>query len=205
MTKLDQPKLNNVDSLISCGIFKKEIQFLAEKKKWSVNLKFLDSSLHIYFDKLSKSVTGALSRAPDKNKVLVYGHCHPMIDEMAKDGNAIRTPGQNCVELLLGKKRFTRELSKGAFFLFEDWAKRWNKISYKYFGDWEILREVFQDAHNYILCIETPCSEGFKKEAENVSHRTGLPLVWESFELDRLEKIIEHSLSESSKREQNNV
>lgn len=182
--------------LISCGILKKEIKQLVHNNQWLVKLQFLDSSLHIDFDRLSKSLTRALSKKMDRKTLVMYGTCHPKMDDIIMQANAIRTPGQNCVEILLGRDRFTHELSKGAFFLFEDWARRWEKISYSYFGNWEIMREIFQDAHNYILCIKTPCSGNFENHANKVSLHLGLPLVWESIGLEYLEKTLESSIVE---------
>ncbi len=183
--------------LISCGILKKEIKWVIAKNKWPVDVKFLDSSLHINLDRLSKVLTTALSKSGSNRKLVVYGTCHPKMDDFLLSGNAQRTCGQNCVEFLLGKKRFTDELSKGAFFLFEDWAKRWEKISYKYFGNWDIMKQIFQDAHNYILCIKTPCSGNYETFADQVSQYVGLPLKWEHFDLSELEKILKKSIYES--------
>ncbi len=181
--------------LISCGILKREIKMLVQKNQWAVKLRFLDSSLHIDFDRLHKVLTGALSKERGQKKVLVYGTCHPRMDDLLLDAHAARTPGQNCVELLMGKERFTEELSRGAFFLFEDWARRWEEISYRYFKNWEVMREIFQDAHRYILCIRTPCSTNFETDARELSEWLGLPLVWEDFDLNQLEKTLQTSIS----------
>jgi len=188
--------------LICCGILKKEIKQLVEKNQWPIKSTFLDSSLHIDFEKLSNTLTRVLSKNQQK-KLVVYGTCHPKMDEILSEANAVRTPGQNCVELLLGREKFSLELSKGAFFLFEDWAKRWEDISYNYFGNWDIMREIFQDAHKYILCIRTPCSGNFDTYANQVSLRIGLPLVWKDFKLDQLEKTLAKSVFELIDRQIN--
>lgn len=192
-----QPFKANSDQwpdLVSCGIFRKEIKLIIKQNNWPVNVRFLDSSLHIDLDKLSKKLTHALSKLKKQKKLVVYGTCHPKMDDFLLNANAARTCGQNCVELLLGKERFSSELSKGAFFLFEDWAKRWEKISYDYFGNWDIMQEIFQDAHKYILCIRTPCSGNFETYADQVSNRVGLPLIWGDFDLVQLEKILKDSI-----------
>lgn len=192
-----QPCKDNPDNwpdLVSCGILKNEIKQIIANNKWPVNVRFLDSSLHIDLDKLSTSLTTALSKCSSKKKVVIYGTCHPKMDEFLSNAKATRTCGQNCVELLLGKDRFSHELSKGAFFLFEDWATRWETISYNYFGDWNIMKEIFQDAHKYILCIRTPCSGNFEKYAKQVSKRVGLPLIWDDFDLILLEKTLKKSI-----------
>lgn len=185
-------------TLISCGILRNEIKQIIAKHNWPIKTRFLDSSLHIDLEKLAKALSAALAKN-DEHKLVVYGTCHPTIDDMLSANNAIRVPGQNCVELVLGRERFSKELEKGAFFLFEDWARRWDKISYSYFGNWEIMREIFMDAHKYILCIRTPCSGDYTKHAHKVSQRTGLPLFWEDFSLTHLEKVLNDSLFNSIK------
>ena len=180
--------------MISCGILKNEIEQILDHYHWPVKTRFLDSSLHIDLEKLFKALSGSLKKDATR-KLVVYGTCHPQINDLLAENNAIRVPCQNCVELLLGRDRFHTELSNGAFFLFEDWARRWEKISFKYFGDWTIMKEIFQDSHTHILCIKTPCSGDFKEEAEQVSRRTGLPLIWESVDLTNLETVLNKSLS----------
>jgi len=185
--------------IVSCGILKNEIELILAGNKEQTATRFLDSSLHNDLDKLSRTLTTALEKEGEETrKLVIYGTCHPQIDEIVNASNAIRTQGQNCVELLLGRQRFTEELSNGAFFLFEDWARRWEQISYRFFGNWELMKEIFQDSHTYILCIRTPCSGDYSEYASRVSERTGLPLVWEDFDLSRLESVITQSLSELS-------
>ncbi|MFH1981401.1 MAG: DUF1638 domain-containing protein [Pseudomonadota bacterium] len=183
--------------IVSCGILKREIRYLAYKNEWPVKLRFLDSSLHIDLEKLSKSLKRILSKNINREKIVVYGSCHPQMDDILSSVNAVRTPCQNCVELLLGKREFTEKLSKGAFFLFEDWARRWEEISYGYFKNWDIMREIFQGAHNYILCIETPCSTDFKSYAKEISYKIGLPVVWGRYDLNRLERALKQSVLSS--------
>lgn len=187
---MNAEKVTNHPELVACGILKREIKYLANKNKWPVTFKFLDSSLHIDFDKLSRSLNKVLSKNQDKKKLLVYGTCHPQMDSIIQPFNVLRTPCQNCVELLLGKQQFTSELSKGAFFLFEDWANRWETISYNYFGSWELMKEIFQGAHKYLLCINTPCSDNFEERANLVGQRLGLPIIWENIGLDELESVL---------------
>lgn len=180
-------------TLISCGILKNEVQNIIAKHQWPIQTRFLDSSLHIDLEKLSTALSRSLSKG-GSSKLVLYGTCHPDMDNILASFRAKKIPGQNCVEFLLGRERFTKELASGAFFLFEDWAVRWEKISFQYFGNWEIMQEIFQSAHQYILCIRTPCSGNFEAFADQVSHRTGLPLVWEDVDLDQLESVLKNNL-----------
>ncbi len=182
--------------LIGCGIFKKEIKQLVRKNHWPVETRFLDSSLHVDFDRLSAALTGSLTRYKGVKTLVVYGTCHPRMEEMLAVTGARRTPGQNCVEILLGKDRFTDELSKGAYFLFEDWAKRWDQVSRQFSKRTNIMREIFQDAHKYLLAIRTPCSGDFQEQAKYVSDQVDLPLYWTDVDLENLEHRLRQSIND---------
>jgi len=181
--------------LVGCGILKKEIEFLIQKHNWPFKTHFLCSSLHIDFEKLEKTLVKALSHYGDVPKAVIYGTCHPSMDAFMKEGNATRTQGQNCVELLLGKELFEHHLSAGAFFIMEDWAKRWNLITGLTFGNSpEITREILTMEHTYFLGIETPCSGDFRTDALDISKEIGLPLKWVTAPLDPLEKTLTETL-----------
>ncbi|MCG8701005.1 MAG: DUF1638 domain-containing protein [Bacteroidales bacterium] len=185
-------KTNNGNiALISCGILKNEILHLIAVNKWKVNPTFLDSSLHVDFNKLWNTLTKTISKQKVDEGIVCYGTCHPLMNQMLASTKFVRTPVQNCVELVLGRKVFDKELEKGAFFLFEDWAVHWERVAYKALGDNQnMINEVFQSEHNYLLCIKTPCSSDFSDDAEKVSHITGLPLKWISVDLSVLEKYL---------------
>ena len=187
--------------LIACGIFRKEIELLVQKNSWPVKTRFLDSSLHVDFNKLSAALTRSLSRCREDTPLVVYGACHPRMESILADANAARTPGQNCVEIVLGRDRFTEEISKGAFFLFEDWAKRWENTGFAPFNKRpDIMREIFQDAHKYLLAIRTTCSGNYKEQAENVSRLVGLPLFWTDVGLEHLEQTLSLGINEITER-----
>ena len=181
----------NKHILVGCGILKKEINWLIKKNNWRLDTFFLDSTLHINFEKLQKNLSSALKKHSDKNTFVFYGECHPLIENILRDANTFRTAGQNCVDILLGNKVFTKELSDGAFFLLEDWATRWDYICKKTFGDnKEIVRQIFREDRKYILALRTPCSGDFSKEAGIMAWHVDLPLRWMNVELDSLESVL---------------
>lgn len=176
--------------LLGCGILHKEVAFLIEKNGWALDTDFLDSSLHIDFEALRKALHGGLERNAGRDVIVFYGACHPHMDQMLDVAHTFRTEGQNCVEMLLGRERFMRELSQGAFFLLEDWALRWDEAIGKTFGKPEVAREIFQLSCKYLLCLRTPCSGDFSLEAGEVSAKTGLPLRWLDAGLEHLEHVL---------------
>ncbi len=183
--------------LIGCGILKDEIDFLIEKNGWNLSARYLDSSLHVNFEKLEHSLTRALRHFGGAPKAVFYGTCHPLMARFIHEGNAVRTEGQNCVEILLGKGLFTRCLSEGSFFLLEDWARHWDRVMTKAFGkNPAVIRDIFQAEHRQLLALRTVCSGDYSADAERVSRAVGLPLQWMDVGLDHLEAVLKDTLEQ---------
>lgn len=177
--------------LLGCGILQREVRFLIDKNHWPLDTDFLDSSLHVDFEALQAALQGGLKRNADRDVVVFYGECHPHMERMLEQAHTFRTEGQNCVEMLLGRERFMEELSNGAFFLMEDWARRWDEAIAKTFGSRPaVVREIFQLSNKYLLCLRTPCSGDFSAEAQQVGEKVGLPLRWMDVPLDHLEAVL---------------
>ncbi len=187
--------------LMGCGILKKEVCYLIDKNNWPVDTMFFDSALHCEFDKLSRCLTTELSRHAERDVVVFYGACHPLMERMLAEAHTFRAEGQNCVDMLIGNELFTRELLAGAFFLMEEWSRRWESILSKTFGtqNWEVIREIFGDDRKYLLCLRTPCSGDFSREAEEAGRLVGLPLRWMDVELDHLEAVLAEAINRKRK------
>ncbi|CAK0763806.1 DUF1638 domain-containing protein [Gammaproteobacteria bacterium] len=180
--------------LLGCGIFAKEIAYLIKKNGWLVETSFLDSALHNYLQRLEKGLTGSLAKRHDRDIVVFYGSCHPLIDRWISAANATRVIGQNCVEILLGKHRFDKELEQGTFFLLEEWALRWDRITRELYGpNPKVIREIFQGELRRMLAIRTPCSADFSAAAKAAADKVGLPLEWTDVGLEHLEQALENA------------
>lgn len=189
--------------LVGCGILRKEIAFLIEKNHWPLELALVDSALHVDFERLEKALRGSLRKAGahGREAIVFYGCCHPRMDEILEQARTFRTPGQNCVEIVLGRERFMAELTGGAFFLFEDWARHWDRVTDATFGpNRTIMREIFQGTHRYILALRTSCSGDFSAEAQEVARQIGLSLRWTDVALDHLEAVLRETI-ERKRRE----
>jgi hypothetical protein len=188
--------------LLGCGILQKEIRSLIQKNGWPLETHFLDSSLHIDFDKLNQALTSALSQHAERETIVFYGACHPLMEKILDSAGTFRTAGQNCVEMLLGNERFTKELEQGAFFLLEEWARRWERVVTATFGtNREVIREMYQGDRNYLLCVSTPCSGDFRAEAEEAGRLVGLPLRWMEISLDHLETVLREAMDRKCERQ----
>lgn len=178
--------------LMGCGILKNEVSHLIDKNNWPVDTTFFDSALHCEFDKLSHCLQTGLAKQAGREVMVLYGACHPLMERMLEQAHTFRTEGQNCVDMLLGNELFTQELLAGAFFLLEEWARRWEYIVTKSFGttNWGVIREMFGGDRKYLLCLRTPCSGDFSREAEEASRLVDLPLRWLDVGLDHLEAVL---------------
>jgi hypothetical protein len=182
--------------LVGCGILKKELAYLVEKNAWPMDLFMLASGLHSDFHKLQRGLEGALKKNPDRQAIVFYGCCHPLMDQMLEQAHTFRTEGQNCVEMVLGKELFTQELLNGAFFLFEDWANNWSHVAMITFGAHpDIMQEIFRGDRNYILALRTPVSGDFTVKAEEMASQVGLPLRWMDVGLDNLEVVLQAAVT----------
>lgn len=174
--------------LVGCGILEKEIRYLAAKNRWQLEMAFLPSGLHVDFERLKTGLDKILQHYAGRRTLVFYGACHPLMDRILADARACRTPGQNCVDIYLGHELFCRELESGAFFLFEDWALKWQKIIGGVMpGNPAVMRSIFRSAHTHLLAIRTPCSGDFSAEAAAISETTTLELRWINHGLEYLE------------------
>lgn len=191
--------MSNPPLLLGCGILQNELRFLMAKNGWVVDTDFLDSSLHVDFEALQAALQSGLARNAGRDVVVFYGACHPRMEPMLQAAHSFRTEGQNCVEMLLGRERFMDELSRGAYFLMEDWALRWDSAISKSFGNKpEVMKEIFQITCKYLLCLRTPCSGDYSEAAEKVGLQLGLPLHWLDVELHHLETVLSQALERQS-------
>lgn len=193
---------------MGCGILQKEVACLIVKNRWPLETHFVCSSLHVDFERLASALNKQLSRFHEERVVVFYGACHPLMGKFLARRQRLRTEGQNCIEMLLGKERFTRELMGGAFFLLEDWVRRWEFVTGKItFGNPSIRAEIFRQGHSRFLAIRTPCSSDFSVAAETISQEVGLPIEWTDVTLDNLERVLYNVIQreQQQKRPENSV
>ncbi|MDI1277930.1 DUF1638 domain-containing protein [Methylobacter sp.] len=182
-------------SLVGCGILQKEVGYLIAKNNWPLTTDFLPASLHIDFKRLACALQAGLARHADEQTIVFYGACHPGMDKMLNEGRTLRTLGQNCVEMLLGAEEFNRELTQGAFFLLDDWVRNWDAVIAKTFGsNIAVIRDIFHDQHRYLLCLRTPQSGDFSREAARIGAMLDLPVHWRDVTLEHLESVLQTAI-----------
>lgn len=188
--------------LVGCGIFRKEVEALIRKNGWRVETRFEDSALHNHLNRLSARLEESLQAAAREGRrpVVFYGCCHPRMDPILRRYEATRTQGQNCIAMILGYERFMAELSRGAYFLAEDWALMWDPMVRACFGDnLEVIRDIFHGSHRLMLALRTPCSADFGAAAEAAARLVDLPLEWMDVGLGALEAVLSAAIAEAGK------
>lgn len=190
--------------LVGCGILSKEVDYLIRKNRWPVETHFLQSALHNYFDRLHRELDDGLAteERTGRRTVVFYGACHPRMEQLLEAHHTCRTQGQNCIVMLLGYEKFMAELSKGAYFLLEDWALTWEPMITECFGrNPEVVREIFHGSHKFMTALRTPCSGDFAAAAEAAARFVDLPLTWMDVDLAHLESVLAEAIAERERRD----
>jgi hypothetical protein len=95
------------------------------------------------------------------------------------------------------------ELSRGAYFLLEDWALTWEPMITECFGaNLGVVREIIHGSHRMMIALRTPCSGDFTAAAEAAARFVDLPLEWMDVDLTHLESVISEALVRSQEQAQ---
>lgn len=187
-------------TLIGCGVLADEVRAVITDLAVPVTARFLPARLHVRLGRLERGLAQALAVSPEPATV-VYGACHPRMDDIVAANGARRTPGQNCLEILLGPELFAEHLQAGAYFLLAHWAGDWEWMVQESFGPYpDVVREIFQVSHRYLLGVRTPASADFGAAADSISEQVGLPLRWIDVGLEHLrERLLEATSHDPSR------
>ena len=189
---------------IACAIFKEEIDKLKEKGKVKIPIYYIESSLHIYPEKL-KSVMSEMITKLEKEFdiiILIYGDCHASIIDWDKKENIKKVKGVNCVEMLLGKKEYRKRRKEKCFFLLPEWVVKWEDIFKNHLGlNEKIGKEIMKEVHDKLVYVDTGIIDVPKKDLDDVSDFTGLNYSIMNINLDILEEKIEECIGDETKDE----
>lgn len=113
---------------LSCGVFRMEIETLVSQGKLDFDIITLDSMLHMKPAKLEQEMKLIMGRRANDKFLLLYGDCHPRMNEIQGMANASRTAGINCCEILLGSEVYRKLQKEQAFFFLPEWTVRWQEV-----------------------------------------------------------------------------
>jgi hypothetical protein len=161
-------------------VLQAEVEWLAKTNWPEVDLRFLDSMLHMSPDKLSEHlnslVQGELRQG--HNIILVYGDCCLGMAAMEQLPGVVRVRGSNCCAQLLGSAEYRRLSHGGSFFLLPEWARRWQRVFSLELGlNHDNAKSLMGDMHRKLVYLDTGVVPVPEKELRECSHYCGLP--WE--------------------------
>jgi hypothetical protein len=179
--------------IISCGIFRQEIESLARERGFSKDVVFLDASLHVNFDKLKARLTGALEKygkGSRKVKVL-YGHCHPEMTEIIARYGAKRIEAGNCLEAIAGAEEIARiDREAKTFFLTSGWVNNWEAMFRLGEEDFNFdFRKMFS-SYKRIIVFDIRGIPVDEEKVRKLSDYAKLPVERRSMTLDHFRKVI---------------
>lgn len=119
-------------AIIACGIFEKEIEALRRELDFPFEAHYLGAGLHVDFDDLKEALGAELERCQNKaseGTIVVYGQCHPKIEEILRPYHAALIECQNCVDAFITRKGMEKKARDGLFFyLSPGWLDAWKDI-----------------------------------------------------------------------------
>jgi Protein of unknown function (DUF1638) len=196
------PVNNNVKTktiAIACTAVRPELKRLTAEGLIDFPIHYISSSLHMRPDKLQSAMAELIEKeqAPDKRIVLIYGDCHPYIEDMTDGDRVARVRATNCVEMLLGKNRYKDLIKNGSFILLPEWTKRWHEIFGQFPGtSRETAMEILRCQHTNLVYANTGERAIPYEALKTCSAYTGLPFEIIDTSLDHLILLIKEALRE---------
>lgn len=182
-------------TVVSCGIFRPEIEHLARQGRFPWPVRFLESMLHMTPSLLEAEITRLIGSLDDGPVVLLFGDCHARMSEHGSLPGVRRVRGVNCCEILLGPERYHRMLRDGVFFLLPEWISRWEDVFIRRLGfaDSRLAAQFMGEMHTRITYLDTGVTAVPLVELERIGHFLGLPVTVEAVDAAALVRVVEES------------
>lgn len=176
-------------SLISCGMLEAEIEHLLKKHAKEVPVRYLDPALHVNFDKLKAGLTQALeeNRQEGSEARVIYGYCHPEMEEILTPYCATRISAANCLEALLGAAQMAHMEAEGKLiYMTAGWLHEWKRMVAAGAEDLGLdFRNMFGD-YRAILVLDTGIAPIDDADVAEFSAYANLPVERMEVTLDHL-------------------
>lgn len=183
---------------LCCAVFQAEIEALRQSNWSGMAIRYQSSMLHMKPEKLASHLDRLVEEEiRHGNRVLlIYGDCCMGMADIANKPGVIRTRGNNCCHLLLGREEYRKLSHTGAFFLFPEWAKRWHHIFSVELGlNQTNAAGLMGDMHRKLVYLDTGVLPVPVTELQECSDYCGLP--WEILQvsLEHLRAVIQQALN----------
>jgi len=190
--------------IISCSIFRYELEYLQKQGKLDVPVVYLNSMLHMHPQQLQLLLDAKIEAYKNFRIILLFGDCHARMVDYEKNPNIMRSPGINCCEIIMGSENYRKIRREGAFILLPEWLERWREVFVDYMG-FKTSKEIkpfMHEMHNKLLYVDTGFQEQNKVLFDEISDFLGLPLEIYNTTIDKFEEVINTLIAESAKRQQ---
>jgi hypothetical protein len=116
--------------ILSCGVFKKELEAVEDQLGFPFEVRYLEAGLHVSFDDLGDALRAELEKCSDYEGIIVlYGACHPKIDQILAPCRAVLIDCQNCIDALVTRKEVENISKRGLYFyLTPGWLDCWRDV-----------------------------------------------------------------------------
>lgn len=187
--------------LLSCAVFRAALNQLIGSGQLNIPIIYMDSMLHMNPEKLYLKMTDRIEKMWEEYDaiLLLYGDCHPFINDDYDEKNVKRVEGCNCFEILLGRELYREMRHKGAFFAMDEWVPRWEEIFIKEMGLTEKNAPIFmREIHSKIVYLELGLKKDLSKDIQNLSQFTGLQVQTLAITTNKLLESIQNALERIS-------
>lgn len=179
---------------ISCGIFREELEYLADKRGLRGEIVFLDAALHVNFDRLKERLTAALEekRKSGAELKVLYGYCHPEINGILEHYNAEKIDAGNCLEALAGAAEIRRLNAEAkTFFLSAGWVNHWEEMFKQGAKDLDLDFHTLFSGYRRAVVFETGLIPIDEEKLGKFSRFTGLPVERRTISLEHFESLLD--------------
>ena len=180
--------------MIVCGVFQKEIEALKEELGFPFRASYLSPGLHVDFDELRLALDKELKSADQSGSqgiIVIYGQCHPKIDEILKPYHAALMDCQNCVDAFISRQAVEKKAREGLFFyLSPGWLDAWKDIFNRLGWDQEIARQQMGSFKGSIYIDTMKDAQEREEELLEFFDFTNLPFTIMPMELDHFKSLI---------------
>ncbi|MFC1568982.1 PAS domain S-box protein [bacterium] len=183
---------------LACSIFKDVFEQLRSEEQMDLSVEYIPSMLHMRPKELDKLLDEKLSSSSESadEVLLLFGDCHPHMQEQLKQYHAHRLGGINCAQILLGRDTYQTLRKEGAFFLLPEWTKRWKEVFQKELGlDEAVAKELMKEMHTQLIYLDFGKTRVPRKILKEISEYTGLPVIVKKVDQDVFRTIFNETLN----------
>jgi hypothetical protein len=188
--------------VFGCAVLKAELQALREQHWPDLHMDFLSSMLHMWPDKLGRKLDDKVKEQclQQQKTLLVYGDCCTEMTDFTQRPGVARVRGNNCCDLLLGRKIYRKLSHDGIFFLLPEWARRWRHIFSIELGlDENNAAALMGDMHTKLLYLDTGILPVPVQDLKECSAYCQLPWEVMTVSLEPLRQAIQNALDDLNK------